>query len=243
MPTVKTVEVNFTFAYVDKRHKYTSKDFGLKSIPYGESDETEADGLPAYQEELAHIEDVLCRTAEKFSLDKDCTRITKMSLSDEWISLYNRDEDDGKLDVEVEVAVNAIFELQFKKPSKNENKEANVIDDRLLCVLNEFSVLAHGHAMCNYWSYEQKATIMIQNTMQPIIVFITYLSAATLLILARLMQEEYSDGDGDGASVSHVIGSVIEILIGSDVGLLILPLFITGVANIIYLLVSPLLNV
>lgn len=77
-----------------------------------------------------------------------------MSLSDEWISLCNRDEKDGKLDVEVEVAVNAIFELQFKKPSKNENKEANIIDDHLLCVLNEFSVLAHGHAMCNYWSYE-----------------------------------------------------------------------------------------
>lgn len=82
---------------------------------------------------------------------------------------------------------------------------------------------------------------MIQNTMQPIILFITYLSAATLLILVRVMQEQYSDSDG--ASVSHVIGSVIEILIGSDVGLLILPLFITGVANIIYLLVSPLLNV
>lgn len=82
---------------------------------------------------------------------------------------------------------------------------------------------------------------MIQNTMQPIMVFITYLLAATLLILARVMQEQYSDGDG--ASVSHVIGSVIEILIGSDVGLLILPLFITGVANIIYLLASPLLNV
>ena len=82
---------------------------------------------------------------------------------------------------------------------------------------------------------------MIQNTMQPIIVFITYLSAAALLILARVMQEQYYDGDG--ASVSHVIGSVIEILIGSDVGLLTLPLFITGVANIIYLLVSPLLNV
>lgn len=79
--------------------------------------------------------------------------------------------------------------------------------------------------------------------MQQIIVFITYLSAATLLILARVMQEEYSDGDGDGASVSHAIGSMIEILIGSDVGLLILPSFITGVANIIYLLVSPLLNV
>lgn len=154
MPTVKTVEVGFTFVYVDKRRKYTCKDFGLKSIPYGEGDETEADGLPAYQEELAHIKDVLCETAEKFSLDKDCTRVTKMSLSDEWISLYNRDEKDGKLDVEVEVAVNATFELQFKKPSKNENKEANVIDDRLLCVLNEFSVLAHGHAMCNYWSYE-----------------------------------------------------------------------------------------
>lgn len=154
MPTVKTVEVNFTFVYVDKRRKYTSKDFGLKSIPYGESDETETDGLPAYQGELAHIKDVLCRTAEKFSLDKDCTRITKMSLSDEWISLYNHDEKDGKLDVEVEVAVNATFELQFKKPSKNECKEASVIDNRLLCVLNEFSVLAHGHAMCNYWSYE-----------------------------------------------------------------------------------------
>jgi hypothetical protein len=82
---------------------------------------------------------------------------------------------------------------------------------------------------------------MIQNTMQPITLLIAYLSAATLLVLARIMQEQYSDGDG--ASASHVIGSVIEILIGSDVGLLILPLFITGVANIIYLLVSPLLNV
>lgn len=82
---------------------------------------------------------------------------------------------------------------------------------------------------------------MIQNTMQPIILLIAYLSAATLLILARVMQEKYSDGDG--ASVHHVIGSTIEILIGSDVGLLILPLFITGVSNIIYLLVLPLLNV
>ena len=82
---------------------------------------------------------------------------------------------------------------------------------------------------------------MIQNTMQPIIVFIAYLSAATLLIFARILQEQYSDSDG--ASASHVIGSVIEILIGSDVGLLLLPLFITGVANIIHLLVSPLLNV
>jgi hypothetical protein len=154
MPTVKTVEVNFTFVYIDKRRKYTSKDFGLKSIPYGEGDETEADGLPAYQEELVHVKDVLCRTAEKFSLDKDCTRITKMSLSDEWISLYNHDEKDGRLDVEVEVAVNATFELQFKKLSKNEYKEANAIDDRLFCVLNEFSVLAHGHAMLNSCSYE-----------------------------------------------------------------------------------------
>ena len=77
-----------------------------------------------------------------------------MSLNDEWISLYNHDEKDEKLDVEVEVAVNATFELQFKKPSKNECKEANAIDDHLFCVLNEFSVLAHGHAMCNYWSYE-----------------------------------------------------------------------------------------
>ena len=82
---------------------------------------------------------------------------------------------------------------------------------------------------------------MIQNTMQPIILLIAYLSAATLLIFARIMQEQYSDGDG--ASVLHTIGSTIEILIGSDVGLLILPLFVTGVTNIIYLLVSPLLNI
>lgn len=38
MPTVKTVDVGFAFVYVDKRRKYTSKDFGLKSIPYGESE-------------------------------------------------------------------------------------------------------------------------------------------------------------------------------------------------------------
>ena len=82
---------------------------------------------------------------------------------------------------------------------------------------------------------------MIQNTMQPIILLIAYLSAATLLVLARAMQEVYSDDDG--ASVLHTIDSAIEILIGSDVGLLLLPLFITGVANIIYLLVSPLLNI
>ena len=82
---------------------------------------------------------------------------------------------------------------------------------------------------------------MIQNTMQPVIFLMTYIQAAILLIFAHIMQEQYSDGDG--ASAYHVIGSVIEILIGSDVGLLLLPLFITGVANIIYLLVSPLLNV
>ena len=82
---------------------------------------------------------------------------------------------------------------------------------------------------------------MIQNTMQPITLLIAYLSAAMLLVLARAMQEVYSNDDG--ASVSHAVGSTIEILIGSDVGLLILPWFIAGVANIIYLLVSPLLNV
>lgn len=82
---------------------------------------------------------------------------------------------------------------------------------------------------------------MIQNTIQPITLLIAYLSAATLLVLARAMQEVYSDSDD--ASVSHAVGSTIEILVGSNVGLLILPLFITGVANIIYLLVSPLLNV
>lgn len=82
---------------------------------------------------------------------------------------------------------------------------------------------------------------MIQNTMQPVIFLMTYIQAAILLIFARIMQEQYSDGDG--ASAYHVIGSVIEILIGSDVGLLLLPLFITCVSNIIYWLESPLLNI
>ena len=77
--------------------------------------------------------------------------------------------------------------------------------------------------------------------MHPITLLIAYLSAATLLVLARAMKEVCSDSDG--ASVSHAVGSAIEILLGSDVGLLILPSFITVVANIIYLLVSPLLNV
>lgn len=150
MPTVKTVEVNFTFAYVDKRRKYTSKDFGFKSIPYGESDETEADGLPAYQEELAHIKDVLCRTAEKFSLDKDCTRITKMSLSDEWISLYNRDEKNNKLDVEIEVAVKTTMECQFDNLPDNEWKEGDIISDKVRDVVKELASLSKGHAYCDY---------------------------------------------------------------------------------------------
>jgi hypothetical protein len=82
---------------------------------------------------------------------------------------------------------------------------------------------------------------MIQSTMQPIIFLITYTSAAMLLVLAHAMQKVYSDGDS--ASVSHVIGNTIEILIGCNVGLLMLPLFITGVFNIIYWLASPLLNI
>ena len=82
---------------------------------------------------------------------------------------------------------------------------------------------------------------MIQNTMQPITLLIAYLSAATLLVLAHAMQEVYSDSDG--ASVSHAVDSTIEILIGSNVGSLLLPLFITCVSNIIYWLESPLLNI
>lgn len=45
------VEIGFTFYYTDKRLKYTSKDFGIKSIPYGEGDDAEADALPAYEDE------------------------------------------------------------------------------------------------------------------------------------------------------------------------------------------------
>lgn len=48
---------------------------------------------------------------------------------------------------------------------------------------------------------------MIQNTMQPITLLIAYLSAATLLVLARAMQEVYSDDDD--ASVLHAVDSAI----------------------------------
>lgn len=113
MPTVKTVEVNFTFVYVDKRRKYTAKDFGLKSIPYGEGDETEADGLPAYQEELAHVKNVLLETISKVDSENRNVRINEPTLSDEWISLYNFDNKHNKLDIEIEIAVNTTLEIQI----------------------------------------------------------------------------------------------------------------------------------
>ena len=100
------VEVGFTFYYTDKRLKYTSKDFGIKSIPYGESDDAEADALPAYEDELSLVNDVL-RKAEKSFNEKTITGakgINIESISDEWISLYNHDEKEGKLTVEIEVA-------------------------------------------------------------------------------------------------------------------------------------------
>lgn len=154
MSILKTVEVGFTFVYVDKRRKYTCKDFGLKSIPYGEGDETEADGLPAYQEELEHVKDVLCRTAEKFSLDKDCTRITKMSMSDEWISLYNRDEKDGKLDVEVEVAVNTTLDIQINRLPDKEYNEDGIIYNKVMIILSDLEELSHGRAISRSYSYD-----------------------------------------------------------------------------------------
>ena len=154
MPTVKTVEVNFTFVYVDKRRKYTSKDFGLKSIPYGEGDETEADGLPAYQEELEHVKDVLCRTAEKFSLDKDCTRITKMSLSDEWISLYNFDNKHNKLDIEIEIAVSTTLDIQINRLPDKEYDEDGIIYNKVMTILSDLEELSYGRATSRSYSYE-----------------------------------------------------------------------------------------
>lgn len=52
MPTVKTVEVGFTFVYVDKRRKYTCKDFGLKSIPYGVPDDW---NVKSYSDDMDEI--------------------------------------------------------------------------------------------------------------------------------------------------------------------------------------------
>lgn len=79
------VEVGFTFYYTDKRLKYTSKDFGIKSIPYGEGDDAEADALPAYEDELSLVNDVL-RKAEKSFNDEPITGVKEInveSISDE----------------------------------------------------------------------------------------------------------------------------------------------------------------
>ena len=46
------VEVGFTFYYTDKRLKYTSKDFGIKSIPYGVPDEW---NVKSYSDDMDEI--------------------------------------------------------------------------------------------------------------------------------------------------------------------------------------------
>lgn len=154
MPTVKTVKVNFTFVYVDKRRKYTCKDFGLKSIPYGEGDETEADGLPAYQEELEHVKNVLLETISKINSKNRNVHINKPALSDEWISLYNNDKKNNKLDIEIEIAIHATIDIQVHNLPANEYNADDIIYDKLKMVLNELSKLTYGHTICNYYSYE-----------------------------------------------------------------------------------------
>lgn len=156
MPTVKTVEVNFTFVYVDKRRKYTSKDFGLKSIPYGESDETEADGLPAYQEELAHVKNVLLETISKVDSENRNVRINEPTLSDEWISLYNFDNKHNKLDIEIEIAVNTTLDIQINRLPDKEYDEEGIIYNKVMMILRDLEELSNGRATSRSYSYEQK---------------------------------------------------------------------------------------
>lgn len=154
MPTAKTVEVGFTFVYVDKRRKYTSKDFGLKSIPYGESDETEADGLPAYQEELKYIQNELCDAISKINSKNRNTHINKPSLSDEWISLYNFDNKHNKLDIEIEIAVNTTLDIQINRLPDKEYDEDGIIYNKVMMVLSDLEELSNGRATSRSYSYD-----------------------------------------------------------------------------------------
>ena len=154
MPTVKTVEINFTFVYVDKRRKYTSKDFGIKSIPYGEGDETEADGLPAYQEELAHVKNVLLETISKVDSENRNVRINEPTLSDEWISLYNFDSKDNKLDIEIEIAVNTTLDIQINRLPDKEYDEDGIIYNKVMTILSDLEELSYGHATSRSYSYD-----------------------------------------------------------------------------------------
>ena len=154
MSTVKTVEVNFTFVYVDNRRKYTSKDFGLKSIPYGEGDETEADGLPAYQEELAHVKNVLLETISKVDSENRNVRINEPTLSDEWISLYNFDSKDNKLDIEIEIAVSTTLDIQINRLPDNEYDEEGIIYNKVMMILRDLEELSNGRTTSRSYSYE-----------------------------------------------------------------------------------------
>ena len=154
MPTAKTVEVGFTFVYVDKRRKYTCKDFGLKSIPYGEGDETEADGLPAYQEELAHVKNVLLETISKVDSENRNVHINEPTLSDEWISLYNFDNKHNKLDIEIEIAVNTTLDIQINRLPDKEYDEDGIIYNKVMTILSALEELSHGRAISRSYSYD-----------------------------------------------------------------------------------------
>lgn len=154
MSTSKEVEVKFTFEYIDMRPKYTCKDFGLKSIPYGESDETYADGLPAYQEELSHINDIVCDAIDKFNHKNVGVYIQEPTLSDEWITLYNCDMEHGKLRVEVQIAVTTIFNMQFNHLPTDKWKKTDVICNKVNDVLKELAELSNGRALPDSCSYD-----------------------------------------------------------------------------------------
>lgn len=154
MPTLKTIDIRFTFTYVDKRRKYTCKDFGLKSIPYGESNEATADGLPAYQEELEYIQNVLHDVISKVNSKSRNSHINKPSLSNEWISLYNFDNKHNKLDIEIEIAVNTTLNIQINRLPDKEYDEDGIIYNKVMTILSDLEELSYGHATSRSYSYE-----------------------------------------------------------------------------------------
>lgn len=154
MPTSKEVEVKFTFEYIDMRPKYTCKDFGIKSIPYGENDETYADGLPAYQENLAHINDIVRTAIDTFNHKNVGVYIHEPSLSDEWITLYNCDMEHGKLRVETQIAVSTTFDITFNELPEDKWDKMDVICDKVNSVLKELAELSNGRALYDSCSYD-----------------------------------------------------------------------------------------
>lgn len=76
------------------------------------------------------------------------------SISDEWISLYNHDKKEGKLTVEIEVAVYMNLTIQADNVPTNDWDKSTFIGDKVKDVISALSLLSNGEAQYDYCSYE-----------------------------------------------------------------------------------------